>query len=449
VVAAAVAIAQYLAEGPRWQMVPAYVLSGFFLLLWLRQYMVHQRVVATRSSAVHRVVAAIAISLGTLVIALAAALPAMIPVFRFPPPTGPYGIGTVIYHWHDDTRPEIVTADPGDKRELMVQVWYPARKGAAPGGASYANGADFTALARLMHLPPFFFDHLRYVTTNAEPSAAMADEPARFPVLIFSPGRGGYRGNSTFLVEWLVSHGYVVAGIDHPYTVVDVAFPDGRHVTLDRRIARHVHDEKRDPFMEAVYHQIGADAVFVLRQLGALDEADPNGPLNGRLDLQRAGMLGTSLGGIATAEACRLEPRLRACLPIDVAMPHSVVDSGLQQPTMWITGTEESKRREGWTPSSIREHMNTMRAVFTRLPADGYLVTVATMFHPDIGDTPYIVPPPLGTAMNAVGQADWRRTHAIINAYSLAFFDKYLQGSSEPLLDTPAQAYPEVRLERR
>jgi uncharacterized membrane protein YhaH (DUF805 family) len=32
-----IAIAQMIVEGPRWQMVPAYVLTGLFFLVWLLQ----------------------------------------------------------------------------------------------------------------------------------------------------------------------------------------------------------------------------------------------------------------------------------------------------------------------------------------------------------------------------------------------------------------------------
>jgi hypothetical protein len=60
-------------------------------------------------------------------LAVAVALPLLAPVFRFPQPTGPYQIGTVTYQWVDAARPELFTADPHDRRELMVQLWYPAK----------------------------------------------------------------------------------------------------------------------------------------------------------------------------------------------------------------------------------------------------------------------------------------------------------------------------------
>ena len=36
-VAVLIAIAQIIVEGPRWQMVPAYMLTGLFFLVWLMQ----------------------------------------------------------------------------------------------------------------------------------------------------------------------------------------------------------------------------------------------------------------------------------------------------------------------------------------------------------------------------------------------------------------------------
>ena len=43
------------------------------------------------------------------------------PAFVFPPPSGPYGIGTVTYHWVDTERREVFSSRPDDRRELMVQ----------------------------------------------------------------------------------------------------------------------------------------------------------------------------------------------------------------------------------------------------------------------------------------------------------------------------------------
>ena len=65
--------------------------------------------------------------IGALGLGIAVALPMMVPVFGFPHPTGPYEIGTLTYHWVDASRSEVFAADPKERRQLMVQIWYPAK----------------------------------------------------------------------------------------------------------------------------------------------------------------------------------------------------------------------------------------------------------------------------------------------------------------------------------
>ena len=71
--------------------------------------------------------------------------------------------------------------------------------------------------------------------------------------------------------------------------------------------------------------------------------------------------IGVSLGGIVGSEACRIEPRLRACLFMDAPMPVEVVKSGLRQPALWITRDAETMRLErrrsgGWSEAEISAH---------------------------------------------------------------------------------------------
>ena len=437
-----IAIAQILVEGPRWQMVPAYVLTGLFFVVWLLQ-----NIAPAHGLAGQMWVNRLAVGLGVLGLAVSVALPMIFPVFRFSHPTGPYEIGTLTYHWVDAARPEIFTADPNDRRELMVQIWYPAKVDPSSPRAPYVRDPGTLApLARLLHLPGFIFGHLKYVTTDAIPSASVAGGEPSYPVLIFLSGRAGYRQSNTFQVEELVSHGYIVVAIDQPYAAAGVVFPDGRLAAFDTRMFDPAHPG-HPAFYDHVIPYLAQDVIFTLDRLATVNQADPNGILTRRLDLQRAGVFGVSLGGAVSAEACRLEPRLRACLVMDVFMPADVVQAGLQQPTMWISRPAEFMQREGWAQADIDETQSTMRAVFESLPGDGYFVLVPGMFHLDFTDAPLMAP--LGSLVGLFGPINAQRAHSIVNAYSLAFFDRHLKGLSEVLLDGPSKQYPEVLLETR
>jgi hypothetical protein len=56
---------------------------------------------------------------------------------------------------------------------------------------------------------------------------------------------------------------------------------------------------------------------------------------------------------------------------------------------------------------------------------------------------------PLAQRFGLSGPAGVDRAHRIINAYTVAFFNRHLKGRPAPLLDGPATQYPEVRIETR
>lgn len=465
-IALLIAVAQVLVEGARWQMVPAYVLAGLFCLIWLLQN-IGPTGGPTKQILTNRLGVGLGIGLGVLGLVIAVVLPLLLPVFRFPRPSGPYAIGTVTYHWVDADRPEVFSADPNARRELMAQVWYPAKQGSASSPTPYLQEADAVAgaLARLHNFPDFSLKHLKYVTTNAAEAVPAAADQSSYPVLIFLEGFTGYRQMNTFQVEELVSHGYIVVGIDQPGAAAAVVFPDGHQIAITGRFAQIdlLIDQSLTPvekapqfngwpFKDGIIPYFAQDVSFTLDQLASLNGADSKGILTGKLDLQHMGVFGMSLGGIVSAEACLKEARLKACLIMDVAMSADVVQQGLQQPSMWITRPAATMRLErekagGWAEKDIEQTQSTMRTVYNHLPGDGYFVQAPGMFHIDLTDLNYGSPifPKIGFS----GPIGAQRAHDIVNAYSVAFFNKYLKARATALLDGPAEQYPEVIFEAR
>ena len=64
-----------------------------------------------------------------ILVVLSLSLPSLIPVISMPTPTGKHKIGTSIHHWVDQEREEWFTDDPNDFRQIMIQLWYPAKPG--------------------------------------------------------------------------------------------------------------------------------------------------------------------------------------------------------------------------------------------------------------------------------------------------------------------------------
>ncbi len=325
--------------------------------------------------------------------------------FRLPLPGGPHAIGTVTYHWTDRSRQEILTPRPGDHRELMVQVWYPAERGRVVERARYLpDAADvMTALGRVFGVPPEMLRGIGAVTTHALVEAQVAGT-ACYPVLVFLEGLGGFRQMNTFQVEELASHGYVVVALDQPYTAASVTFPGGR-----------------------------------VAAMGSLDRMRP--------------LVRQSYLPAATRPALYgREPRLDALLLMDAPVPLRTVASGLDRPTMWITRSPEWMRREraaigGWSEEEIAAHHATMRATFERLRAPGWFVRIPRVSHLDFTDVSSWSP--AFRAVGATGPMDGDRVHRILNDFSVAFFDRHLRDGPGRLLDGVSRRHPDVAVERR
>ena len=69
-------------------------------------------------------------------------------------------------------------------------------------------------------------------------------------------------------------------------------------------------------------------------------------------------------------------------------------------------------------------------------------VTIEKTEHEHFSDLSLFSPP-------NPAEMDPGRAHEIINAYTIAFFDKYLRGRDSDLLKGPSSKYPEVTFEKK
>ena len=215
-------------------------------------------------------------------------------------PSGPYRVGRVGYHWTDSKRPDRFAADSQVYRELMVYLWYPVPRQQTYIKGSYFPGAkEIDAVPALQHrMREEFGTHWPSivsgaVTSHALESAPAAKNPRRFPVVIFSHGIGSSSFSYASLIEDLVSHGYVVAAVEHTQTSLAVRFPDGRIVPFrNEKIPAGLSRAERMQWMmksaSAGIEEGAADIRFVKKQL---KEGNVSGSqqfrLASRLDLNR------------------------------------------------------------------------------------------------------------------------------------------------------------------
>ena len=290
------------------------------------------------------------------------------------------------------------------------------------------------ALAARLNLPPYFLDHLKYVTTQSYLDAPVSPAETRYPVLLFSHGWGGFRAQNTHQAEQLASHGYIIAAIDHTYDAAATVFPDGRVALHNDAILSAATSpvELQAAAAQLVKQRVG-DLAFVLDQLALLDAADPGGRFTGRLDLSRVGVFGHSMGGGTTIEFCAHDTRCQAALTMDAYLPPvsgDVYTTGLQQP--WLAMFSER-----WPTA---ENNRLFDQLFHAPGRAAYEVRIAGTAHYDFSDIPSLTP--LAPAMGLKGPLSGDRVTLIIDDYSLAFFDHILKQQPAPLLAEPRRLIP-------
>lgn len=425
-------IVHWLVEGYRWQMVPAYALTGVLFLLSVPRLRRPTPTPATRGWPTF-----IWNGLGLLFLLASAAPPVLFPVPVFPKPAGPYRVGTVSYYRVDEVRDEIYTTDPTDKRELMIQIWYPATPARGAKTGPWMAGLDVAGpiMADYINLPAFVLSHAKLVHTNSYPEAPVASASAPFPIVIYSHGWNGFRTINTNQMEALASAGYIAVGLDHTYGAMVTVFPDGR-VALNNPAALPEGEgfKSASQILEATY---AADIQFVMDELERLNVSDPL--LAGRLDVSRIGVFGHSTGGGATVLACAQDARCQAGLAMDAwlePVPDEVIAESLTQPFLFMNS-------EPWAAGNNQPLLDELLA---GLKQTGYRLTIRGTRHYDFTLLPLLTP--LAPALKLKGPIDGQRGMQLITDYLLAFFDKHLKGESEPLLDGLSPAYPEVTLEQ-
>lgn len=206
---------------------------------------------------------------------------ALLPAFLFPEYasldlTGQHTVATAEYIWTDESRDETFTAAE-DHRVVNVDFWYP-------------------------------------------------QEPGAYPLVIFSHGAFGlsYSNESTF--SELASNGYVVASIGHPYHAFYAQSASGSPIIVDMDFLRSVYaisDMEDGPEKQAItdgwMDLRSADMRFVLTTI-AQQVDDLSGAPFERVNLDKIGLIGHSLGGATAAQVGREWDGIDAVIMLDTTM---------------------------------------------------------------------------------------------------------------------------------
>jgi predicted dienelactone hydrolase len=180
---------------------------------------------------------------------------------------------------------------------------------------------------------------------------------------------------------------------------------------------------------------------FAVDRLETLNDGNPSSKFRGRLDLQRIGAFGHSLGGAESLQFCHDDASCKAGIDVDGAPFGSVVTDGVKQPFMFLLSDHSDEPADETGPIEAN-----LRSIFDRLPRDRRLqVTIRGATHFGFADD--VKNHMLMSILRMRGnRLDARRQLIIASRYINAFFDVYLR--EQPVSRLELQREPEVECVR-
>jgi len=367
-----------------------------------------------------------------------------------PRPTGPFAVGRTTYVWNDAAHSDPL-APPGTKRELLAWIWYPA----APRQPSQ-TAVDYLPAPWRMAIEnqsgvlfgKFLTRDLSKIHVYSIRDAEVSPQQGSYPVALMRTGGATLATDYTALAEDLASHGYVVVGFDAPYRSWVAVLPDGRVITrAPQNDLDLVGGAQADQLADKLAQAWTTDTGFALDQLERLNTSDPSGKFLGRLDMERVGVFGHSIGGATALQFCHDDSRCKAGIDVDGVVLGSVIREGVTQPFMFVLSDHRGESTDAAdTPEAIRRAGANIHAIYDRLPGDRRLmITIRGANHYMFCDAAMWRSPLLMRALRTLGimHLDGRRQIAVTAHYISTFFDVYLKGA--PPSDLKSQPeYPEV-----
>lgn len=437
---------QLFFEGYRWQMVLIYLVSVAFAFIAIFGKRLYMRMWKPLKYGLY--------GLTFTMLAVSIFLSVYLPVFDLPKPDGAYSVGTKTFHLTDQSREETLTKNPHDKRELMVQVWYPAQglNGQKQAPLFPEDASTFheyiERYADRFSFPAFALDYWRYIKTNSYENATISSAEARYPVVVISHGFGTSRLLHASQAEHLVSHGFLAVAIDHTYSTMATAFPDGRVTGLTTEQYLNGGSENRNKLGD-IWTQ---DADFVIDQLDQLNRD----AFEGKLDMDNIGMMGHSFGGATAFNAAYSNHRIKAGINMDGSLNNVNDKQAISKPFLFMESSnfmniknkalsgkisDEEIKNSGLTKEEFNEMIEERKKEY-KIIDQASMVYIAGTEHYNFTDLQLYSK--VLKQVGMTGDIDGERSADIVNRYVLDFFNKHLKETGGGLISKPNPAYPEV-----
>ncbi|MEX0287626.1 MAG: alpha/beta hydrolase family protein [Flavobacteriaceae bacterium] len=417
-------------EVVRWQMLFVYLIFIFNTLLYFKK---------STSRLFFRV---LGFTFALILLGISFIYAAFMPISQLNVPQGPYPVGSYTFALVDKERNEFHTSDLNDKRQLLIDLWYPAVMNRDATARTLWSGL-YSGESDIIH---FFTRYLEEIPTHSYTNLSPAE--GSFPLILFNHGLQMFTSQNTLLMEHLASHGYIVASIGHPYESIRVDLGDGQVIlpefvrslenfkegmnwiassskpvmeaqkrmetTKDRRAKSEImlkYLEKANEINEIVTVWT-RDTQHVLNWL--LDHPSDLENVIPRIDTSKIGIMGMSIGGATAGELCKVDDRLIAGINIDGLQYGKRQRDSLNVPFMMVASDDTF---------GLNDFM------FLRSNKEYYDYHLKGTKHVDLTDLPTVWP--ILKIYGQTGELPAAQVVDTMNTIILTFWDRHLKEQKE------------------
>ena len=342
----------------------------------------------------------------------------VLPIKDIQSPTGLYGVGTQVFFWSDNQREEWFSEDKSDKRELMVQVWYPSNISTTDTDPWLDNPKlREDAIIDNFKVPRFIAKAVDRIDTDSYINSSPIAE-GNFPVIIFSHGFEGFRSQNTTQIQELVSNGYIVFAADHTYDAVITIFPDGRKIPTAKKYCKDCEPEE---FYAVFLPQINTridDVRFIIDQIEKIKSGEIKSNLSDIIDNNNIGVFGHSFGGGTSLASTILDSRIKSCLSLDgwyTPVHPDIYSQGISTPFLHLGQVE-------WDTDINYEILD---KIIQSKKNIAYKLTLDGAHHYDFTDSPHISN--LSSTFKLSSELESEEILSVTNTTVLGFFDEHLK----------------------
>ncbi|MEN8119831.1 MAG: hypothetical protein ABFS35_05770 [Bacteroidota bacterium] len=366
-------------------------------------------------------------------------------------PSGNYSIGTTELFLTDSSRKEKLKTFNKSYRRLYVKVWYPSTESQERNCSKYLSSYSSKIIYQIFkskNISIKDIDELKNNYTYSCPNLDISKDEKKFPVLLFNPGfYFGMADIYTCYMEELASNGYIVFSIIHPYQQPLVIFSDGKKAKLKKKKAQLAFLEwtlkQKIKFEDITSKDMAekhtrtnlkqlkrfnkvvdlwvVDSKFVIDYLYSAN-LDTSSFFYSKLNIDKIGILGQSLGGAVAGQVCFNDNRIKAGINLDNFQFGDIVDNDMKTPFMLI----ESEYKKTWNIGN--------EYIFSHVKSDFYSLLLLNTTHFITSDAPLMPILTKEQQQSFFGAVDGRKIVSLINKYILDFFNFYLKNISSNLL---------------